>query len=968
MRNFSAILLMTLVSCLFFTPAYAEILEPNYYEFLSKSGISAIGEGEAIVIKSSDIALYDTSGAKLLPEESSMGYGDKVILLHPQSSITFDVNVPQPGGYHIIVDYFIPKDTMENLSISLSINGEFQFYESRNIKLPAVWKDKTKEYKQDDYGNDIYPSAERVYRWQTAVLNTHIYNLSTPLVFNFKGGKNTITIKNNQVEVMLGNIIISPKLEVLTYSQYREQHKDEPVIDDAMLTIQGEDYSEKSESYIRGAKSNDYNAYPYDPVKKRINYLEPESWEDPGESVTYTFEVEESGLYNIHFKYKQEKKKDFPVFKRIYIDGSVPFSELEEYAFPYTGAKYANHTLMVGYEKALIYLEKGVHSLTIESTASPYFETNENLLNVIDFISDIALQIKFITGNKVDKNRDWNIIEYVPTIKEDLLRAVEILNSEYEKLSKIANKLDSYVLSTLKIAIDRLKVFANDPDRLVNNLDQFYLGSSSIAQEIALILEDLLKQPLAIDCIYLTGNNAQLPAPNVNLIKALVENTKKLILSFSSRKEVSQKIEKDKLNVWVNRSIPHIEVLREMVESEFTPQTGIKVNISTMPDEQKLLLAVSAGKAPDVVLGASSYRPFDFALRGALYDLRQFDDFGEFIADYPSEMFIPFTIGDSCYAVPETVNVNILFYRKDILEKLKLKVPDTWDEVVEMLPTLSRYGMSFNTMIANVGSLKHFGVTIPFIQQFGGKVYSSDGLRVEFGDPNTVKAFKFMTDLYTLYSLPENIENFYNNFRYGVSPIGVSDFNTYILLKNAAPEIMGQWGIAPSVGVRNEKGEVVRYQPAVNTSCVIMKDTKRPQEGWSFIKWWMDTNTQVTYANEMQLRYGPEYIWTSANLEAFMQCSVMDQEDKEVIMKQYEYIKEIPRNPAYFAVERELSNAWNKVVFDGVPPRIALDQAIILSNREIRKKLKEFGYIDNEGNVIKPFETITAEKIDSWKE
>lgn len=70
------------------------------------------------------------------------------------------------------------------------------------------------------------------------------------------------------------------------------------------------------------------------------------------------------------------------------------------------------------------------------------------------------------------------------------------------------------------------------------------------------------------------------------------------------------------------------------------------------------------------------------------------------------------------------------------------------------------------------------------------------------GDPATVEAFTLMTDLYTRYSLPVSIPNFYNNFKKGITPIGMSDISTYILLKNAAPEIKGQWGIAPSVGVR----------------------------------------------------------------------------------------------------------------------------------------------------------------------
>lgn len=946
--------------------AHAEILEPNYYKVLSEVTVDMVKSG-GTTVKPSEIILLN-SNLKLLPEQESMNYGDEVILMPPESILTFDVNVEQAGGYHIMLDYFIPEASMRNLSIALTVNGEFQFYESRNIKLPAVWKDKTQEYDQDRYGNDIYPRPERVFKWQQAVLNNSIYSLSTPLVFNLKAGKNTITIENNQVEVMIGNISILPALKVPTYLEYKEMHKDKAVIKDAMQTIQGEAYTEKSESYIRGGKSNNYNLYPYDPGKKKINHLDANVWQEPGESVTYTFDVKEDGLYSIHFKYEQKDKKDFPVFKRIYIDGKIPFEEFNEYSFPFTRNSFRNETLKVNGEKVLLYLTRGNHTLTLESTASPYFETYENLIRVISMISDISLEIKKITGNKVDKNRDWNIEEYIPDIRQDLLESAYVLSSEYKKLSGIVGKENSSILSSLKVAVKRLQKYAEDPDDLVNNLDQFSQGSSSISQQIAYILPELLIQPMAIDCFYITGVDNEPPPPTVNFLSAFVEEIRKLVLSFLTKDENVQKIEKDKLNVWVNGSIPHIEVLREKTDSEFTKMTGIQVNISAMKDEQKLLLAVSAGSAPDVVLGASSYRPFDFALRGALYDLRQFEDFGQFIKDFPSEAFVPFVVDDGCYGIPETANFYVLYYRKDILEKLKLEVPETWEDTLKILPVLSRYGMNFNTLIANVGAMKHFGATVPFIQQFEGKIYSDDGSRVELDDPRTIEAFKLMTDLYTRYSLPESIANFYSNFRYGVTPIGMSDFNTYILLKNAAPEITEQWGIAPGIGVKNSEGKILRYQPVISTASIILKSSKMPEKGWEYIKWWMSTDTQVSYANDMQLRFGPEYIWNTANFKAFSQSTAFDEKDKKVILEQYAHIKEIPRNPAYFAVERELSNAWNKVVFSGMSPRTAIDQAIITSNREIAKKLKEFGYMDSQGNLIKPFEMATAEKIESWKE
>ena len=66
-------------------------------------------------------------------------------------------------------------------------------------------------------------------------------------------------------------------------------------------------------------------------------------------------------------------------------------------------------------------------------------------------------------------------------------------------------------------------------------------------------------------------------------------------------------------------------------------------------------------------------------------------------------------------------------------------------------------------------------------------------------------------------------------------------------------------------------------------------------------------------------------------------------------------MEEINRHPALYAVERELSNAWQQVVNENTPARIALDEAATNINREFSRKLTEFGYMDGEGNVIKEF-------------
>ena len=45
-------------------------------------------------------------------------------------------------------------------------------------------------------------------------------------------------------------------------------------------------------------------------------------------------------------------------------------------------------------------------------------------------------------------------------------------------------------------------------------------------------------------------------------------------------------------------------------------------------------------------------------------------------------------------------------------------------------------------------------------------------------------------------------------------------------------------------------------------------------------------------------------------------------------------------------LERGLSNVWTQVVLSGEPVRGSIDTAVIAINREITRKLNEFGYTE----------------------
>jgi len=101
------------------------------------------------------------------------------------------------------------------------------------------------------------------------------------------------------------------------------------------------------------------------------------------------------------------------------------------------------------------------------------------------------------------------------------------------------------------------------------------------------------------------------------------------------------------------------------------------VKFSIMPQEGKLVLANAADIQPDVALGVSTGVPYELAIRNALYDLRSFPDFDSYIRRFSPGSLLGYIINDSVYAIPETQDFWVTYFRRDILESLGLPVPQT---------------------------------------------------------------------------------------------------------------------------------------------------------------------------------------------------------------------------------------------------------------------------------------------------
>ncbi|WP_413379440.1 extracellular solute-binding protein [Alkalihalobacillus sp. 1P02AB] len=939
-----------------------QVIEPSYHLILDEwksNGIDSTAAFDRAIAPSS---FSGEESERLLEQSESKGYNDRVFYWHNQESVSFNVEVEEEGLYELSFDYYPLGDLIVPIEGAIEINGEYPYFESRRIVFPVNWQNESNDFDVDRFGNEIIPTQVPLEEWHhiKAVDSSHIH--SRPLQFHLEEGMNEISLVNLRGEMLLGDAYVTSVTEIPIYEEYLNSHSGLAYEGDYQV-YEAEYPYVKNSSYVRPTAVQDPSVVPYENDQLLLNTFGGDSWARPGQSVTWEVNVEETGYYHLSFKVKQNRDTGSLSYRTLSINGEIPFKEVEQYAFKNNNSWYNETFSNDKGEPFYFYLEEGRNELTLESDASINGRVLIKINEVMEGIEELSLSIRKLTGNQQDRSRDWVISDYIPDIDVTLLDWARQLQEEKEYLLQLSSGFETTEITSLKMAIDKLVVLAEEPDRIPNQMSQLSEGSNSSAQLLGNLIGSLQVQPLTIDRFYLhTGED--IPAPEVGWWTKSREAVVRFINSFRQDNLAMSEVPEDTIEVWVNRPRQYVELLQNMVDQNFTPETGIEVKFSLMPDEGKLILASAADTQPDIAFGISNWLPYELAIRGAAVDLRQFDDFAEVGQEFASGAFLPYIVEDGLYALPETQDFHVQFYRRDIMEALNIPVPDTWDDVTAILPELQRYGFNYYTPIAGAVAFKPFQTTAPFIYQFGGDLYEEDGIGTRIDSEESLQGIQFMAELNTLYSTPLQVPNFYNHFRYSTLPVGIADFGTYVQLTAAAPEISGWWQIALHPGVEQEDGTVARWATGSGQSTMIFEGSDLQEEAWEVLKWWMSSEVQTEFATSLQTLYGPEYMWNTANVVSFGQLP-LPEEHKEVVLEQWEHLKEVPKTPYAYMVEREISNVWNTIVFDGETTRSAVDDAVVNIDREMRRKLEEFGYIEN-GQVVRPYRIPTIEQVEGW--
>ncbi|MBP1993614.1 extracellular solute-binding protein [Paenibacillus eucommiae] len=925
---------------------------PYYMMAMQREAAAGIQQPTEPILVDIDAARYLTAS----PEANTAIVPDGKLgrdVLHWQSgegSVEWDVEIPQDGLYEIQLEYMPLPGTSASVVRGLQIDGSYPFRESEKIELERRWKDSKYPYDRNKLGNEVRAPQEEVVGWSAKAVADYAAS-SLPLQYRLTKGHHTLRMIGAREPLALASIRLVAAAAVPEYRDYVAENEAGYGAENAAVlateqpeqtqsgwfqVFEAEHFIQKSQIGIQKYAVMEARVSPDAQGRVVYNTLGADRWQQPGQWLDWQLEVPADGWYELDVKYRQSYKGSSNVYRTIMLDGTVPFKEMLHYKFAYDNT-FDMHTLQddsgTPYK---FYMTKGSHTLRMIADGSPDMPALLALQQTLAELRQFDAPLRAVIGDynqfkgpNIDANRTWDIKKYVPDIEQKLAGFIDQLQNIMAYINGL-NGAETNLASTIRPAVLTLQSIAEDVDDLPNRLTQL----TAIQTQIGTWIGTADYQPLLLDYFVVRDPDTVSPLQTPGQLEKLAYSTKNFVRTFFLNYTAEKSDDEQSIDVWVQRGRDYVDLLQEHIDQDFTPRTGIKVNLNLMPNPNALVLGNAAGNQPDVALGVGMEMPVDFAMRGATADLKQFPGFTETVSQFHPGLMRSYTYDGEVYGLPETQNFLLFFYRSDIFDRLALTPPDTWEDIYRMLPTLQENGMTFYIPPKDY---------VPFYYQHGIDFYTENGMNTRLDEEAALQPFKQWTDLFKKYYIPLEVPAFYNHFRYGTIPAGIADFTTYVQLTAAATNIAGQWKVAPVPGTKQPDGTVARWTQQGATSMMIMEKSRKKAQAWSFLQWWSDKETQLHYAQEIESFFGIEYRWNSANMLTLAQSPWPDG-DLQAIKEQARWIKNVPLVPGYYSLGREMDFAWNHVLVGGIPAKEALEQAAVSLQRELRRKQQQFGY------------------------
>ncbi len=939
-----------------------------------------------------------------------------------EGKLVYDIDVPETAMYSVTVEYYPIAGNGSTIERILLIDDKIPFNEARYMNFTRVWIDKEESgysraertFKLDINQNEMRPVKEEAPEWRTQTLIDSQAFYDEPFKFYLTEGKHTFAFESASEPLKIASIKLHKAETLPTYEEYLSLHKDAPkVSEDTVIRINAETPLKTSEQVIYAM--NDRTSAITDPQSTSATLLNTiggnggDKWKITGQWIEWDFEVPETGMYKIVPRFKQTVNAGLFSSRSIKIDGEIPFAEAKACQFKYK-SDWQTQALTDGETEFTFYLEKGKHTLQMEVVLGKMSTILQTINDSTDRLNEYYREILMITGTDPDEYTDYSFSKLIPEVLRGMRNESALLYDMSAQLEETIGEKGENTVILDRVAY-LLDLMGNDQDKIAANLSNYksYIGS------LGTWLLTTTSQPLQLDYIQIqSAEKAKLPQAEANAWQSIKHEISSFISSFfvdynsMGSSTVYDENDPNAIEVWITTGRDQATIMRQMVDDSFAAEYGVSVNLKLIA-AGTLLPATLAGNGPDVSMDAD---PVGFGIRNAVMPLNYFENTDNYMGDnvmgfsevkklFNEETFVPLTVLDPdrrefadgkevpiaedgnaefkvvkgverngvvTYGLPSTLDFPMLFYRKDIFVELGLEVPQTWDDVEDVIRALSenQLEMGFAQTLTQIRmyqtgdewfkscyDYEDMGDTI---DQNSRAYLRTVGIETNLGSNGALDAFQRMTEWFTLYGQPVTFD-FSNRFRTGELPIGIVSYTQYNQLKVFAPEISGLWEFVQLPGVEQADGTINHTSPITVGAVMMMKDAAdditadqdytdslRAQNSWKYLQWWVSTPTQERFGKEQVAIMGTAAKYNTANVEALKGQSWTAQEKKN-LDQQFKSLKGTPMSPGNYIVARYTNFAFYNVVNDGEVASEAMRAYIDDIDNELTRKRSEYGFL-----------------------
>lgn len=888
---------------------------------------------------------------------SDLKVTDGYLFTGNKGKVTYNFNVKQSGLYYISVKYRPVANSTLSIVRNVYINDKIPFEEAEGVVFERLWQEENKDFLMNTNGNQAMPLEKQKEESATKNITSSDYSVAGDFAFYFKQGENTVTLESVQADMGIEEISLVPAEKLMSYQEYYAAKVAEgvPVISSGDLadpiTIQAEDALVKSSpSILPQNNRSSTKTQPYHSTYIVYNTIGGESWSATGDGVTWQVEAPKEGLYKLSVRFRQALNRGFYSIREIRINGELPFQEAAEIAFPY---KTDFQFEYLGDENGdyYFYLKEGTNTITMTATLASLSDAVSEVETCVRNLNELYRRLTSVMGTTPDQYRDYNILASVPDM-------VDIMKVEYVRLDNVIKMFGEDVnggtkTSDLSQMMTILEKVIAKPDNITKQLTKLNDRLSALSSWML----NLGSQPLEMDYLMVCPDGYKLGKAEGGFFAKLKHSVLAFIGSYTNDYEVKseqgEQTKQKEIRVWISTSTrSQYEIVQSLINEHFK-DSPYRVKLS-MVGADTLLPSTVTGNGPDVAIQVNYSMPTNFAYRNAAYDLTQFYDFEEVASEFSPGAMEYMEYNGGYYGLPDQMSFPVIFYRKDIFEQLNLSVPETWEELQELIPYLEAENMSLFMNTTNSLTLGGTSTTsnkpinpifLSMLYQNKIDLYNQTQTKTNLGENEALYIFKYWTEFYTKQGLDYTVD-LVTRFRTGQVPIVIDDYTYRNKIMVSAPEIDGQWGIAPLPGTRNANGKIDRTNTCMVGGSMIIKNTveakSTQQEAWDFLKWWVSAETQQNYNMELKAKDGASAEYPMANIEALKNVSI-DNETKETLLATVENLRGVAQVPGGYITGRVISNVFIDVITNNEEPVDTMYLNIGEINTEIEKKRREFG-------------------------